>query len=351
MNSSASNSTQTLNLSMDTNLVSPITDKTETTQTDTIRSTMAVNNLLSPVDDTPEVTAAPVVVSPVVATRAVTPPSTPSTPSKPVKEEASSPLIGSPDTVMSEPNDVKEPVTVKELSEENDDELSAEDVPDHEREFICMNDEHTRCITGQYTKDLSRKVISDHFGRNKSCTRDITDWPLFCRKHYQRATYSKPKWQLRKVQLILRQFDVIEEQHPGTTYDVALKKSEESRLNQYCRQVNSGLNTADAEKNTAPGSGKHFEAPIDVLRELDQWLGRNKSYEDAKKIVDIILQMLEGEDCSQVPAIEFLPKVPGKAKTPIKARTSTASPKTPKTPKIPSHISSKGAVKKTNRKA
>ncbi|EFQ95290.1 hypothetical protein CFE70_005987 [Pyrenophora teres f. teres 0-1] len=342
MSSPTANPAQPLSLST----CSP--DKTETTQADTIRNTMKVDNLLSPAGDTPEVTAAPpVVAAPLVATPAVT---APSTPAKPIKEEVLSPPIASPDTVMSEPDDVKEPVkeASEETTEEEDDETTAEDLPDSEREFICMNDEHTRCITGQYTKDLSRKVISDHFGRNKSCTRDITDWPLFCRKHYQRATYSKPKWQIRKVQLIFRQLDVIEHQFPGTTYDVALKKSEETRLNQYCRQVNSGIDAAEAEKNFMPSSGKHFEAPIDVLRELDQWLGRNKSYGDVKKIVDVILQMLEDKDCTQVPAIEFLPHVPGKVKTPIKARASTKSSKTPKTP---SHVSPKGAVKKTNRKA
>jgi len=218
-----------------------------------------------------------------------------------------------------------------------------------------MNDEHTQCNTGQYSKDLSRKVISDHFGRNKSCTRDVTDWPLFCRKHYQRATYDKPKWQIRKVQLILRQFDVIEKQFPGTTYDIAFKKSEESRLNQFSRQVAAGISTEQAEKNTAPVDGKHFEAPIDILRELDQWLGLDKSYDEVKKIVDVILQMIEEKECLQVPAIEFLPNLSGKdKKTPVKARPKTKSPKTlksPKTPKTPTHVSSKGAVKKTNQKA
>jgi hypothetical protein len=145
-----------------------------------------------------------------------------------------------------------------------------------EREFTCVNDEYTRCRTGQYTKDLSRKVISDHFGRNKACTRDITDWPLFCRKHYQRATYNKALWQIRKLNLILRQFNIINRQFPGTTYDIVLKKSEESRLNEYSRKIAAGLAAADAAAAVAPRPAKHFEAPIDVLRELDQYLGRSQ---------------------------------------------------------------------------
>jgi hypothetical protein len=232
-------------------------------------------------------------------------------------------------------------------------------VPDSLREFVCVNDEHTRCQTGQYTKDLSRKVISDHFGRNKACTRDITDWPLFCRKHYQRATYNKEKWQLRKVDLILRQFHKIESEFPGTTYDIAFKKSEEARLNQYSRQVASGLSNEDAALNVEPADSKHFEAPIDILRELDQWLGRGKSHEEVQKIVDVIKQMLEEKESSQVPSIEFLPQLPGKPaspkKTPSKARTPKSpktprTPKTPKTPKTPTRVSDKGSIRKPNQK-
>jgi len=33
----------------------------------------------------------------------------------------------------------------------------------------------------------------------------------------------------------LRQFDVIEKQFPGTTYEISFKKSEESRPNQFSR--------------------------------------------------------------------------------------------------------------------
>jgi hypothetical protein len=235
---------------------------------------------------------------------------------------------------------------------------SAEDVPDAQREFICLNDEHTRCVTGQYTKDLSRKVISDHFGRNKACTRNITDWPLFCRKHYQRATYNKAKWQLRKVNLILRQFDIIEKDFPGTTYDVALKKSEEARLNQFSRQVASGLDKEKAALNVAPLAAKAFEAPIDVLRELDQYIGRGKTHKEVTDIVDIILQMLEAEECEQVPSIEFLPQIPGKIKTPspkkCPAKRDPKSPKTPKflikrspkSPKTPTRVSKKGGIHK-----
>ena len=255
-----------------------------------------------------------------------------------------------------------------EASEEEDDQDNNQDSDqdnddDIEREFTCINDEYTRCRTGQYTKDLSRKVISDHFGRNKACTRDITDWPLFCRKHYQRATYNKALWQIRKLNLILRQFNIIDRQFPGTTYDIVLKKSEESRLNEYSRKIAAGLTPVDAAAGVAPRPAKHFEAPIDVLRELDQYLGRSKSVGDARDAVDVILQMLHGKETNQVPAIEFLPQLPNASPSPKKATpvkrsktlTPKKTPKAPKTPKTPtpkraSSVSAKGSVKKTGQR-
>ncbi|KAH7383321.1 hypothetical protein BKA66DRAFT_463585 [Pyrenochaeta sp. MPI-SDFR-AT-0127] len=300
---------------------------------------MSFANLLSPPTSTPPEVA---VNQPVLA-----PPSSPTKATTTPNEEKAR----SSDTVMS---DFPEPEVADESAE------GGNVVDDADREFTCMNDEYTPCQTGQYTKDLSRKVISDHFGRNKACTRDITDWPLFCRKHYQRATYNKELWQVRKVKLILRQIDIIERQFPGTTYDVQFKKSEEVRLNLYSRQVAAGMKAEESAKTVAPKAGKHFEASINVLRELDQYLGKDKSTKDVKDIVDVISQMLESKDTEQVPSIEFLPQLPGKVtspkKAPAKARASKSpktlrTPKTVKTPKTPSRVSAKGSVKKTLQKS
>lgn len=213
------------------------------------------------------------------------------------------------------------------------------------REFHCMNDEFAECMTGQYTTDLSRKVISDHFGRNKTCTRQITDWPLFCRKHYQRATYNTSLWQIRKVNLIDRQFDIIEDQIPGTKYKVSLKKSEEQRLNAYSRKIASGMDVDDAEDAVAPiEGGKHFEAPIKVLRELEHELGDNKTQKQVKHTVKLISQMLENGETGQVPSIEFLPQL-DKAGRPVAFSASKPAPKTRKTQP---RVSAKGAIQKAS---
>ncbi|KAJ8115428.1 hypothetical protein OPT61_g2923 [Boeremia exigua] len=258
-------------------------------------------------------------------------------------DPGASAAISSPtDTTMSElideigASELSEPATVDTV----DDDLI-------EREFVCMNDEYSKCRTGQYTLDLSRKVISDHFGRNKACTRLVSEWPLLCRKHYQRATYNKELWQARKVKLILRQFNVIEAEFPGTTYDITLKKSEEDRLNEFSRKIAGGMSAENAAMAVAPTSSKTFEAPIDVLRELDQYIGKNKSLQDARDSMDVVLQMLQEKETEQVPAIEFLPQLPGKASTPKKSPTKVRVAKSPTKSGSP-RTSARGSVKKPN---
>ncbi|KAJ4359714.1 uncharacterized protein N0V89_000270 [Didymosphaeria variabile] len=209
--------------------------------------------------------------------------------------------------------------------------------------FRCMNDEFEECRTGQTTIDLSRKVISDHFGRNKACTRLIADWPLFCRKHYQRATYNQKLWQSRKITLILRQFNIVEAQFPGTKYTVALKKSEEQRLNTFSRKLAAGKTEREAAAMVAPTEkGKHFEAPVNVLREIEQlnYLGEDKTKAEAEAAVSTIRDMLESEDTTQVPSIEFLPQLDA-AGNPYDASNRRKSPK-----KSSVRVSKKGAITK-----
>ncbi|KAL1594504.1 hypothetical protein SLS60_010264 [Paraconiothyrium brasiliense] len=209
--------------------------------------------------------------------------------------------------------------------------------------FKCMNDEFEECRTGQTTMELSRKVISDHFGRNKACTRLIADWPLFCRKHYQRATYNQKLWQSRKITLILRQFNIVEAQFPGTKYTVALKKSEEQRLNTFSRKLAAGKTEREAAAMVAPTEkGKHFEAPVNVLREIEQlnYLGEDKTKAEAEAAVNTIRDMLESEDTTQVPSIEFLPQLDA-AGSPYDASNRR---KTPKKPNM--RVSQKGAITK-----
>ncbi|KAF2739671.1 hypothetical protein EJ04DRAFT_572825 [Polyplosphaeria fusca] len=250
----------------------------------------------------------------------------------PNPSSASAALMSSPTTA----NNIK-----SQEADSGEEDLVADDAADHgaPREFECMFDEYSKCKTGQYNLKLSRKVISNHFGRNKGCTRLITGWPLFCRKHYQRATYKPDLWQRRKIDLIARMLDTIEHDFPGTTYEIALKKSEERRLNEFARKLSGGMSVEMATAATQPNTDiKAFQAPIDVLRHLEPYIGPGKSVVVVKECVSLILDMLVNEETKEVPSIEFLPTLPGsKAKAP-KVKANTA------------RVSKKGAVKKADRK-
>lgn len=316
-----------------------MTNTAEAPQANRVRDTMSFSNILSSPSarSVPGDTIDVAMGGPVLA-----PPFTPIKNGSAPKVETDSPV-----TVTNTDMSDLTPIQAADLFAEDD----GEDIPDEERGFICKNDESSRCVTGQYTKELSRKVISDHFGRNKACTREITDWPLFCRKHYQRATYNKALWQIRKLNLIFRQFDVIEEQFPGTTYNIDLKKSEDARLAEYCRKVTAGMSHEAAAKLVAPAVGKHFEAPIEILRELYLDMGKNKTIDEVKNVVEKMHQQITDGSTVQVPSIEFLPNLRGVVGSPKKA-PNTPSPKkgrvakTPKSKGTPDRVSAKGSVKK-----
>lgn len=229
------------------------------------------------------------------------------------------------------------------LSEDGDEETDNSASEEVEREFECKYNEYERCRTGQVTLKLSRKVISNHFGRNKGCTRLIQDWPLFCRKHYQRATYHPKKWQMRKINLIIRQLEIIEKDMPGTKYTISLKKSEMDRLNSFARATDSGKSLEDAAQLVEPNSDvKSFQAPIDVLREIQPDLGQHKTRQEVQEVMRLIHDMVDQGECEQVPAIEFLPEIqPPKMKPVKKAGPNKAE--------ASSRISSKGAIKKTSK--
>lgn len=59
------------------------------------------------------------------------------------------------------------------------------------RKFIPHIDSHCKTLTS--SRATSRC--------NLACggIADIDSWPLFCRKHYERAIYNKDLWQIRKL--------------------------------------------------------------------------------------------------------------------------------------------------------
>ncbi|KAF2020913.1 hypothetical protein BU24DRAFT_469672 [Aaosphaeria arxii CBS 175.79] len=314
---------------------------------------MAISKILVLVDDAPispksihgvgEVVEAPV-ASPAVS-----------------DSRESSPLTD-PDATMVEGTSAHTDLDkVEDTSPETDMDKAEENgfIPLEDREFICCNDDFSICQTGQVTLDVARKTISHHFGRNKTCTKMIGIWPLLCRKHYQRATYKQDLWQLRKIELIIRQFFKIDEILPRITYKICLKKSEDERLSQYARLIDQG-NTHDQASASVQVNPrvKSFQAPINVLREIADYLGPNQDQATCVRLMKLILDMVEKKETAQVPQVEFLmeheelEKKNGTAtSTPTSKTTSKKGTRKGKaagkaTKGCGSRISTKGAVQK-----
>jgi hypothetical protein len=84
------------------------------------------------------------------------------------------------------------------------------------------------------------------------------------------ASEAKIYTDYRILNLILRQFDVIERIHPRTAYTVSLKKSEEKRLDVFARAHALRMAQAQAELLVAADLEvrSSFQALIDVLISL-----------------------------------------------------------------------------------
>lgn len=180
------------------------------------------------------------------------------------------------------------------------------------REFRCVFDPQTDCMTGQYTMNLARKVISDYFGRNKAETLLINFWPCFCRKHYQRATYNLKPFQRRKIALILSQVAEIEKRHPGTHYKVSLRSCEMDRYSTYASDLTRGVSVEEATAQAAPVEGaKTYQAPIEALCKLqtEGHCGKDKTKDEVIRTVNRISEMFENGETNQIVSIEFLPQL------------------------------------------
>ncbi|KAF2812703.1 uncharacterized protein BDZ99DRAFT_272353 [Mytilinidion resinicola] len=195
------------------------------------------------------------------------------------------------------------------------------------RDFECVFNPKGQCNTGQYTMDLARKTISHHFGRNKACTRAIKGWPMYCRKHYQRGCYGKHQWQMTKIDLIKHMFKKIESQYPGIEYTIAMKKSEEKRINEYAREqafpTTKEYRWADTP-SCIPAKGESQEAPMSLLIKLQDRMGPDRDMKFCRETINIIKKEIEADttDKLELPSIEFLPQIPG-LHTPKKSRVST----------------------------
>ena len=111
-----------------------------------------------------------------------------------------------------------------------------------------------------------RKVISQFFGRNRTCTREIPEdyWILWCRRHYQRNRYIDRKlgvWHKTQLQKIRDQLDIFETIDRNLQWQITVSKK-----------------TLEEMKETPP-CWEIFLCP---------YFGHNKTFTDVRHVLDII---------------------------------------------------------------
>ncbi|KAL1625217.1 hypothetical protein SLS56_007412 [Neofusicoccum ribis] len=184
-------------------------------------------------------------------------------------------------------------------------------------EFECWVMKGKRCTTGQSTLALSRKMVSDYFGRNKKETAHIEAhrWLRACRKHYQRKSY-QGAWRHYKGTVVLRQLALVSAQEPGLRYCVTLKASEERRLQaHYGKLMAAGRTWDPADPEVAavdPANPDH--APLAVLRDIKAFVDARKvgpdgemAAEDCEELVTAAVEMVKQGRCTRLPLFEMLP--------------------------------------------
>lgn len=185
------------------------------------------------------------------------------------------------------------------------------------REFTCWV-RQDGCATGQYTLDLSRKMVSDYFGRNKAGTRKVQEgrWIRACRKHYQRKSY-QDQWRWHKGFVVIQQLRLIAEQQPSPPlrFKVSLKSSEEKRLDRYKSTLvdQKRLFDANADEATRVDHDQPDHAPLAVLQEIKEFVKANGDAEaclgldECVALVGHAIEMVKSDRCRRLPLFEMMP--------------------------------------------
>ncbi|OMP88881.1 hypothetical protein BK809_0005602 [Diplodia seriata] len=196
------------------------------------------------------------------------------------------------------------------------------------REFSCwvMGD---KCNTGQYTLNLSRKMVSDYFGRNKTGTKKVESgrWIRACRKHYQRKSY-QDQWRWHKGNVVIQQLRMIaaqqqQQQQPRPArFKVSLKSSEARRLSDYKQKLVDERRLFD---RTAPevnrvddaDGAEAGQAPLAVLQDIADFVRTHGGGDDAaggcldaeacEKLVGRAVEWVKAERCRRLPLFEMMP--------------------------------------------
>jgi len=152
-----------------------------------------------------------------------------------------------------------------------------------------------------------RKVITQFFGRNKSCTISIPDdiWLLWCRKHYQRFTYrgrNDGTWHLIQLRMVGQQMDKFETSGIVRSWEIAVRMNELKKLVKEDERAAAGSNPVD------DGESPCWE------RFLLPYVGHGKSYSEVRDLLEDIKDEFDTDEFKQrdkkmkvFPSVEFLP--------------------------------------------
>ncbi|KAL0261809.1 hypothetical protein SLS55_003241 [Diplodia seriata] len=194
------------------------------------------------------------------------------------------------------------------------------------REFSCwvMGD---KCNTGQYTLNLSRKMVSDYFGRNKTGTKKVDSgrWIRACRKHYQRKSY-QDQWRWHKGNVVIQQLRMIAQQQRQrqrpARFKVSLKSSEARRLSLYKDKL---VNERRLFDRTAPevtrvgdaDGAEAGQAPLAVLQDIVDFVrahggedGATSGCLDAdacEELIERAVGWVKAGRCRRLPLFEMMP--------------------------------------------
>ncbi|KAI9699801.1 MAG: hypothetical protein M1836_002836 [Candelina mexicana] len=104
-----------------------------------------------------------------------------------------------------------------------------------------------------------RKVVSQIFGRNKICTREIPEdlWPVYCRKHYQRHKYRNAEgFAKTQCDLVLTTVERLDSRCNVRDYTIVLRKKEAAKF----KHLQADSIAEDEGLNESSGSSSNNEA-------------------------------------------------------------------------------------------
>ena len=196
-------------------------------------------------------------------------------------------------------------------------------VPPSKRDFICTaHGSKELCPQGMTDSKESRPIISDVFGKSNKASKGINCWISWCRVHYQRGAYEKgtayetnikigPGTHFTAIQLQLWRINY---HHPGTVWNIGLRKEETERFEAWKKSIHDPALTRLPSVPPPAEDGKtkkgFYQAPCEFFQKLEKFFGKDKTTDDCFEAMECIYDGMEAEEIDQVPGIQLLPILP-----------------------------------------